>query len=48
MKVLTWLHTPTELTLIIHENSATKCYNILNRMLKNQKNDIEYQKQFKV
>jgi aspartokinase len=32
INVLTWLHTPRELTLIVHENDATKCYNILHQM----------------
>jgi aspartokinase len=34
INVLTWLHTPRELTLIVHENDATKCYNILHKMQK--------------
>jgi hypothetical protein len=37
INVLAWLNTPQELTLIVHENDATKCYNILNKMQKKQK-----------
>lgn len=40
INVLTWLHTPQELTLIVHENDATKCYNILNKMQKKQRDDL--------
>ena len=32
INVLTMVHTPKELTLIVHENDATKCYNILHQM----------------
>ena len=34
ISVLTWLQTPKELTLIVHEDDATKCYNILHKMQK--------------
>lgn len=36
INVLGWLHTPQELTLLIHENDATKCFDILTRMQKKQ------------
>lgn len=39
INVLTWLDTPHELTLIVHDNDATKCYDILERMQKKQKDD---------
>jgi hypothetical protein len=37
INVLTWIHTPQELTLIVHDNDATKCYDILRRMQKKQR-----------
>ena len=40
INVLTWLHTPQELTLIVHDNDATKCYDILERMQKKQRDDV--------
>ena len=36
INVLTWLHTPQELTLIVHDNDAMRCYNILGKMQKKQ------------
>ena len=36
INVLAWLNTPQELTLLVHDNDATKCYNILNKMQKNK------------
>jgi hypothetical protein len=35
INVLAWLDTPHELTLLVHDSDATKCYNILNKMQKN-------------
>ena len=39
INVLTWLHTPQELTLIVHENNSTKCYEILRKMMKKHKDN---------
>lgn len=41
INVLTWLHTPTELTLIVHEDNSTKCFNILRKMMKEHKKENE-------
>jgi hypothetical protein len=40
ISVLTWLHTPKELTLIVHEDDATKCYNILHKLQKKDEDNI--------
>ena len=40
INILTWYHTPTELSLVLHENDAMKCYNILEKMLKKNGNNI--------
>jgi aspartokinase len=40
INILTCYHTPTELSLILHQNDAMKCYNILEKMLKKNENNI--------
>lgn len=40
INILNWCHTPTELSLVLHQSDATKCYNILEKMLKKNGNNI--------
>jgi aspartokinase len=40
INILNWYHTPTELSLVLHQNDAMKCYSILEKMLKTNENNI--------
>lgn len=42
INILTFFHTPTEFFLIVHQDDAMKCYNILEKMLKNNKEINNY------
>jgi aspartokinase len=48
INVLTWLHTLTELTLIIDENDVTNCYDVLQKMLKEHKNNHDAKKKIQL
>jgi len=40
INILNWYHTPTELSLVLHQNDAMKCYSILEKMLKKNENNF--------
>jgi aspartokinase len=41
INILSWYQTPTELSLVLHQDDAMKCYDILEKMLKKNGNNIQ-------